>query len=187
MPLGRWGKADCLAGQTLDPGPQRQMLALDLLRVPLAWMVLVGAEMTGRGPPIIRVIACDPQGLSQGLQLQKRLVLTRTQDVRQDLPRAVINRMPQPSLRFLLPHAGPHLIAFRFVRTADNHVHVARVQRIEQGVVDGGECRPFCFNSFMTVVGLIRNTRAVSRMPLPLRLLSTTCSLISGNRPLCVR
>lgn len=36
----------------------------------------------------------------------------------------------------------------------------------------------------MTVVGLIFNTRAVSRMPLPLRLMSTICSLIAGGRPL---
>src|SRR5262249_27070656 len=33
----------------------------------------------------------------------------------------------------------------------------------------------------MTIVGLIFNTSAVSRIPLPLRLMSTICSLIAGH------
>src|SRR5262245_39819550 len=36
MHLDRSGKADRLAGEPLDPRPQRQMFALDLLHVPLA-------------------------------------------------------------------------------------------------------------------------------------------------------
>src|SRR4030095_10280831 len=56
MPLDRSGKADCLAGQTLDPGAQREMLPLDLLRVALAWGVLVSVEMTRVRAPIIGVM-----------------------------------------------------------------------------------------------------------------------------------
>jgi hypothetical protein len=47
-----------------------------------------------------------------------------------------------------------------------------------------GERRLFFFKVLMTVVELIFNTRAVSRIPLPLRLMSTICSLIAGARPL---
>ena len=41
---------------------------------------------------------------------------------------------------------------------------------------------PF-FNAFRTVVGLMCNTRAVSRMPLAFRAISTICCLTSGDCP----
>ena len=37
------------------------------------------------------------------------------------------------------------------------------------------------FNSFMTVVGLTCNTRAVSRMPLAFMAISTICCLTAGD------
>jgi hypothetical protein len=43
-------------------------------------------------------------------------------------------------------------------------------------VVHTAKCRLFFLSSLMTVVGLIFNTRAVSRMPLPLRAMSIICS-----------
>jgi len=39
------------------------------------------------------------------------------------------------------------------------------------------------FNSFRTVLGLTCNTRAVSRMPLACKAISTICRLISGDWP----
>jgi hypothetical protein len=50
--------------------------------------------------------------------------------------------------------------------------------------VHRGESRLFFFKVLMTVVGLSLSTRAVSRIPLPLRRISTICSLIAGARPL---
>src|ERR687895_1117394 len=41
----------------------------------------------------------------------------------------------------------------------------------------------FFLSSSITVVGLIFKTRAMSRTPLPFRLISMICSLTSGNRP----
>ena len=41
------------------------MLALDLLRVPLAWLVLVGVEMMRIGAPIIGVITRDTERFKQ--------------------------------------------------------------------------------------------------------------------------
>ena len=53
---------------------------------------------------------------------------------------------------------------------------------LSQGSADTSERRGF-FKSFMTVAGLIVNTRAVSRMPRPLRRRSMLCGVISGQRP----
>src|SRR5215468_4567929 len=46
MHLGRAGKADRLAHQAFDPGAQREVLALNLLRVALARLVRIRLEMT---------------------------------------------------------------------------------------------------------------------------------------------
>src|SRR5215470_10831174 len=88
--------------------------------------------------------------------------------------------MPQPALLVLLPHIGPHLINFCFINPLDDHVHIVRMQHVEEQLVHRTECSLFFFNVLMTVVGLIFSTRAVSRIPLPLRLMSTICSLIAG-------
>ena len=45
MHLDGSGKTDRLGGEPLDPGPQRQMFALDLLHVPLARIMRGGIEM----------------------------------------------------------------------------------------------------------------------------------------------
>jgi len=160
------------------------MFALDLLRVPLARLVLVGIEMPCICAPIIGVIARDAKRLEQSFELQKHLVLPPATDMRQRLARVVIDRMPQPALRILVPHIGPHLIDLRFLNPLDHHVHLIRMQRVEEWLGHRGERRLLFFNVLMTVVGLIFNTRAVSRIPLPLRLMSTICALIAGARPL---
>src|SRR6516165_9353338 len=97
---------------------------------------------------------------------------------------AVIYGVPEPPRLSFLPNIGPHLIDFRFLNALDHHVHLVRMQRVEERSVHRGERRLFFFKVLMTVVGLIFSTRAVSRIPLPLRLISTICSLIAGARPL---
>jgi len=92
--------------------------------------------------------------------------------------------MPKPPLILFAPDETPHLIDFSFISEPDHHFHFIRVQQGEQLVVHTAECRLFFLSSLMTVVGLIFNTRAVSRMPLPLRAMSIICSLISGEQPL---
>ena len=76
MHLDRLGKADRLVCQAL---------VLDLLRVPLAQLVLFSSKMTRAGAPIVRILARDPKWLEQGFQLQKPLVFTASKDGRQDL------------------------------------------------------------------------------------------------------
>src|SRR5262249_24391775 len=97
---------------------------------------------------------------------------------------AVINRVPEPPRLAFLAHIGPHLIDFRLLNALDHYGHLVRRQCVEEWLVHCGELRLFFFNVLMTVVGLIFNTRAVSRIPLPLRLISTICSWIAGARPL---
>jgi hypothetical protein len=92
-------------------------------------------------------------------------------------------RRPQPALRGLLLPVGLQRIDFRFLSPLEHHVHLVRRQRVEERLVHRGERRLFLFNVFMTVVGLIFSPRAVARMPLPVRLLSTLYSLIAGARP----
>ena len=71
MHLSRAGKADRLADQTRGPSPQRQMLPLDLLRVPFARFVRVRSEMTRVRTPRIGIIARDTKRFQQGFELQK--------------------------------------------------------------------------------------------------------------------
>ena len=77
--------------------------------------------------PRIGVIAPDAKRLEQPFQLQKHVVLPPATDIRQHLPRLVINRMPQLARRGLLRHVGPHLIDFGFLDPLDDHVHLVRM------------------------------------------------------------
>src|SRR5882724_4456434 len=57
------------------------------------------------------------------------------------------------------------------------------MQMLQHRLIHRLEVRFFFFNSLMTVLGLTCNTRAVSRMPLAFRAISTICRLISGDWP----
>jgi hypothetical protein len=115
------------------------------------------------------------------------IICAPAKDIGQHPTAPVIDGMPEPSLLFFLTDKRPHFIDFCFIRALDNDLHIAGGQSVHQGFVDTDQRRCFFFNSLMTVVGLIFNTRAVSRMPLPLRLMSTMSFLIAGKRPLYMR
>ena len=59
----RLGKAQRATNQPLDPGPEIDVLALDFLRVLLAYVMLLGIEMPLIGPPAVGVILGDAKGL----------------------------------------------------------------------------------------------------------------------------
>src|SRR4029453_3688265 len=92
----RLGKAQRATNQPLDPGPEINGLALDFLRVLLAHLMLLSIEMPLVGPPAVRVELCDAKGCQQLLEVQKDVVLPSSEHIRQDLPRVMINRVPQP-------------------------------------------------------------------------------------------
>src|SRR5215471_6195749 len=89
------------------------MLALDFLRVAFAWAVLVGVEVTRVGPPIIGIIAAQPEGLQQRFEPQKDLIFAAPKDVGPDLAGVVIDGMPEPAWVALVPDKRPHLIHLR--------------------------------------------------------------------------
>src|SRR5712691_13238993 len=107
------------------------MLPLDLLRIPLAWAVVSGVEMTRVGTPIIRIISCDPKGFQQSLPFQKHCILTPTKDVGQDLAGVVIDGMPEPAGVAFVPDKRPHLIHLRFARALNVPGHLVWVQRAQ--------------------------------------------------------
>jgi hypothetical protein len=82
-------------------------------------------------------------------------------------PTAVIHRMPEPPLFFLLAHEAPHFVDLRLVHLRDYDFDLLGAQRLEKRSVDRLKCVLFFFNSLITVEGLTPNTRAVSRTPLP--------------------
>src|SRR5262245_46596407 len=81
MHLRGFREADRLANQAFDACPQCQVLALDLLGVPFARTMYVGIQMPGVGPPIVRVVAGEAEGLQQRLELHKDLVFAAPKDV----------------------------------------------------------------------------------------------------------
>jgi hypothetical protein len=79
-------------------------------------------------------------------ELQKHLIFVTPQDVGQNVTAAVIHRVPEPARLAFLAHVGPPLIDFRFLNALDHHVHLVRMQGIEQRLVHRGEYRRFFFN-----------------------------------------
>jgi hypothetical protein len=69
----------------------------------------------------------------------------------------------------LAPDKTPHLIHLRSLHAADLYRARFGTAPFNDTLVDVLQGRGFFFNSSMTVFGLIRNTRAISRTPLPLR------------------
>src|SRR5262245_55821846 len=84
----------------------------------------------------------------------------------------MIQRMPQPPCPLFSPDETPQFIELGGTWTrSEYHLGVDVLQH-------GG-----FFNMAITVVGLMCNTRAVSRTPLPLTAISTTWRRTSGTRP----
>ncbi len=82
MHLRRFREADRLASEPFDSSPQRQMLALDFLRVTFARRVLFRVEMTRVGTPLVGVVMGQAEGLQQLFEFEKNLVFTAAKDIR---------------------------------------------------------------------------------------------------------
>ena len=81
MHLGRAGKANRLTHEACDPGAQRQVLALDLLRVALARWVRIRIEMTRVRAPRVCRIPREAKRFSQSLELEKHFIFAAPQDI----------------------------------------------------------------------------------------------------------
>jgi hypothetical protein len=95
----------------------------------------------------------------------------------------MINGMPQPALVRFAADKTPHLIHFGSLHAPHLYRDCVGTASFHNGLVDLLESRGLFFNSAMTVVGLTRSTRAMSRTPLPLSVISTIWRFTSGTRP----
>src|SRR5438309_3794426 len=97
MPLGRWRQAHGCAHQSLAPGPQRPMLARNVLRMALARMTDVCVEVTAYTPN-------DPSHTErstrfhQCLQRHTHLILASATDGRQHSTAPMSESIAAPSL-----------------------------------------------------------------------------------------
>ena len=90
----RFGEANGAARQTLNPGPQIDVFALDGLHVLFADGVLRRIEIALVGASPIRVKPRDAKRFQERLQLQKDRILSVPKDVRQHGATVVIDGMP---------------------------------------------------------------------------------------------
>src|SRR5262245_20263529 len=111
------------------------MLAFDLLRVALARTMDSRGEIPFVRAPRVCVIARDAEGLKQGLQLQKHLVRTPTENVSQDSSSTVINSVPEPARLLLLTDEAPHFVHFGFVHALQDDLDLARGQACNDGAI----------------------------------------------------
>src|SRR5215471_1074048 len=95
--LFRLGKANGATHEPLHPGPEIDVLALDFLRVLLAYVMLLWVDMPLVGSPSIRVKLCDAEWLQELLQLEEDSVFASSEHIGQHLPGVVIHGVPEPS------------------------------------------------------------------------------------------
>src|SRR6266853_3979138 len=92
----RLGEAQRAADEPFNPRPQIDVFALDFLRVLLAHLMLLSIQMPLVGPPAVGVKLRDTKRCQHLVELQEYIVLPSSEHIRQDLPCAVINGVPQP-------------------------------------------------------------------------------------------
>jgi hypothetical protein len=187
--LFRLGKAKGATHESLNPGPEIDVLALDFLRILLAHVVLLGIDMPLVGSPSVRVKLRDAKGLQELLQLEEDGVFASSEHIRQHLPGVMIYGVPEPSrMRFRL-HKTPHFVELRaeptthlqLIRAPDFYLNLLGMHGRQHVMIHRLQLRLFFFSSLMTVVGLTCSTRAVSRMPLAFIAMSTICCLIAAE------
>src|SRR5215468_9452270 len=187
--LFRLGKAQRATHESLHPGPEIDVLALDFLRVLLAYVMLLGVDMPLVGAPAVRVKLRDAKGLQELLQLEEDGVFASSEHIRQHLPGVVINGVPEPArMRFRL-HKTPHVVERRAEPTThlqricapDFHLNLLGMHGRQHVMMHRLQLRRFFFSALMTVVGLTCRTRAVSRMPRAFIAMSTICSLLAAE------
>ena len=189
MHRGRFGKTDRATHEPLDPRTQIDVLAFDLLRMGFAHRVLRGIEMTLVGAPSISIESGDVKRGQELLPLEKHVILPSPKDICQHGPTVMINGMPEPPRLGFLADLTPHLIEFggqpsavvKLLGAIYRHLHLLWWQALQHCVIHLLDRRCLFLSSVMTVVGLTCNTRAVSRMPLVFRAISTICCFTSGD------
>src|ERR1700730_3054353 len=159
------------------------MLAFNLLGVEFPNGMRRGGEMAIVDPSGIGVEMHEAKRLKQLLQVDKHRVRSIPKHIGQDHPGQMINRVPQPALVSFALHETPHFIDLRGLDPPDLYRNRGGTAPFHDTCIDWRERTGLFFNPSITVIGLICSTRAISRTPLPLSVISTICRFTSGNRP----
>jgi hypothetical protein len=159
------------------------MFAFNLLGVDFADGMRGGGEVAVVDSRRIGVEVHQAKRLEHLFQLYKNLIGSAPKHIRQDHSSQMINRMPQPALVGFAPDKTPHLIDLGRFHAADFYRDRVGTAPLHDDFIDGGEGTSLFFNSRITVFGPTCSTRAISRMPLPLSVISTICRFTSGTRP----
>ena len=106
----RFGKTHRATHQAFDPGPQREVLARDGLRVLFANGVWLWVDVPLVRSPSIRVNPRDPTRLQQRLPRQNNGVLSAPDDVGSHGPPVMIDGVPSPPRLGFLAHVTPPLL-----------------------------------------------------------------------------
>jgi hypothetical protein len=115
--------------ESLNPGSEIQILALNFLGITITDLMLVAVKMTLISAPIIGVITANPQRFQQGFQRFEHLILALAKHKRQHDVSGVIHRISQPTLIELVANIGPLLIHFSLA-PSQFHSHRSIVIRI---------------------------------------------------------
>lgn len=159
------------------------MFAFDLLGVDFADGMSGGGEMAVLDPSGIGVKMLQPKWLQQLVQLDKHFIRSTPERIRQDHSGEVIYGVPQPALVSLVLHETLHLIDLRRFNSANFHGNGVQPTPRDHRVVHLREPARFFFSALITVPGPTRSTRAISRIRLPLSVISTICCFTSGWHP----
>jgi hypothetical protein len=112
MQVDRPRKAQGLPRQSLQPAPECEVLAFTLLQVAFSNSVLFRGEMAPVGAPFVRVVAGDATGDQGGFEFQERVVCAAAHDIRHNMARVGIERVPQPPRRLFVADKTLHFIKF---------------------------------------------------------------------------
>ena len=159
------------------------MFAFDLLGVNFPDGMRRGGELAIRDSGRIRVDMAQAKRLEQLWQFHTDFLRAPPEPLRQDHPRQMSTRRPQPARRRFALHATPPLLHFCSLAPADLSRHRVGPAPCHDGFVDSGERAGLFFNSPLPVVGLTCSTRAIARTPLPLRGIATLCCFTVGRPP----
>ena|SRR2546430_2080510 len=97
------------------------MFPLQPLCPPFADYMLVWGQVPMIGTPAVGVKTANPEGFEQGLEVQQRLILTPTKDIRHHPPCLMIQRFPEPPRLFLATDKEPHFVQLSFLDLADHY------------------------------------------------------------------
>jgi hypothetical protein len=97
------------------------MLPLQLLGPPLTNLMAVGSQVPAIRTPAVRVKAANAEGCKPSFEFLESLILAATEDIREDPPRLMFQRSPQPPRVLLAADTGSHLVQLRFLYSADHH------------------------------------------------------------------